>query len=126
MSRSLRILVVDDEVGFARSMARSLRRLGHEPTLALHPVDALALFREQSFDAVITDIDMPEMSGIELARSLRQQRGDVPIAFCTGSDPANGRLEEAATLGPVKGKSAREADVRAILLALTAMFVAAT
>ncbi len=125
MSRSLRILVVDDEVGFARSMGRSLRRLGHQPTLALHPDDALALFREQTFDAVITDIDMPEMSGIELARCLRQQRDDLPIAFCTGSDPAGGRREEALTLGPVRGKGASEADVRAILLSLGATFVAA-
>ncbi len=125
MTRSLRILVVDDEVGFARSLGRSLRRLGHEPTLALHPDDALALFREQSFDAVITDIDMPEMNGVELARSLRKERGDVPIAFCTGSDPASGRLAEASTLGPVRGKGASDADVRAILLALAATFVAA-
>ena len=125
MSHSLRILVVDDEVGFARSLGRSLRRLGHQPTLALHPDDALALFREQSFDAVITDIDMPEMNGVDLARSLRKERGDVPIAFCTGSDPASGRMIEASALGPVRGKCASEADVRAILLALTAMLVAA-
>lgn len=113
--RSLQILVVDDEVGFARMLGRALRRLGHVPTLATHPRDALSLFADRAFDAVITDIDMPMMDGVALARSLRAQRADLPIAFCTGSSPGEQRYSEAATLGAVMPKLWREHDVRLLL-----------
>jgi CheY-like chemotaxis protein len=118
VSRAVHILVVDDEVGFARMLGHSLRRLGFDITLAAHPSDALELFREQMFDAVITDIDMPAMSGIELARSLREVRSDLPIAFCTGSGPGHRRMAEASSLGAVMPKVWREADVRTLLDAL--------
>lgn len=117
--RTLHILVVDDEVGFARMLGRALRRLGHIPTLASHPTDALSLFSQRSFDAVITDIDMPVMDGIQLARSLRAQRADVPIAFCTGSSPNAERYTVASTFGEVRPKLWRENDVRLLLEAMS-------
>jgi CheY-like chemotaxis protein len=110
----MNILVVDDEVAFAQLLGRSLRRLGHDATVAGHPEDALEIFRANTFDAVITDIDMPSMSGLDLARTLRAERADVPIAFCTGS--AEGTSTTLASLiGAVLPKVWREDDVRMLV-----------
>ena len=111
----MNILVVDDEVAFAQLLGRSLRRLGHQATVVGHPEDALEMFRASPFDAVITDIDMPCMSGVDLARTLRAERADLRIAFCTGSAPGTSRALEASTFGLVLPKVWRDADVRVLL-----------
>jgi two-component system, sensor histidine kinase and response regulator len=110
----VKILVVDDERALAALMGRALTRMGHTPELAYHPGDALAVF-DDTFDAVITDIDMPDMSGIELARAIRAVAPDMPIAFCTGSDPGNRNMREAALLGPVMGKQWTPTDLDELL-----------
>jgi len=96
----MKILVVDDEIGLGSMMCRTLRALGHEAVLALHPEDALEML-DTSIDAVVSDIDMPGMSGVDLAREIRERQQEVPVAFCTGSDPARSTLDAAATLGKV-------------------------
>jgi CheY-like chemotaxis protein len=98
----MKILVVDDEQRFGALICRSLRKLGHEPMLALHPDDALTLLRAHpDLEAVISDLDMPVMNGVELANAIRAQRDDLPIAFCTGSSPRHSVLSDAAAIGKV-------------------------
>jgi CheY-like chemotaxis protein len=106
----MHILVVDDDEACARLLERALRRLGHDPVVALHPRDALELFHAQKFDAVITDIDMPTMSGIELARQIRAE-SDIPIAFCTGSARDQLSSGDARAIGTVFPKMSRDGDV---------------
>jgi CheY-like chemotaxis protein len=96
----MKILVVDDEQHFGSLVCRTLKRLGHNPILALHPWDALEII-DSEIDAVISDIDMPAMNGVELAGALRERRRDLPIAFCTGSDPERDLVHEAASYGSV-------------------------
>jgi CheY-like chemotaxis protein len=116
----MRILIVDDEQGFARLLAHALRKLGHEPVLALHPSDALELLRTEPFDAVITDIDMPEMNGVELAREIQARYRGLPVAFCTGSTPISGLVGEAAQIGEVLPKVWTVTDVRRVVDGLAA------
>ncbi len=96
----MKILVVDDEQHCGSLVCRTLKRLGHNPILALHPWDALEII-DADVDAVISDIDMPAMSGVELAGALRKRRHDLPIAFCTGSDPERDLVHDAAAYGRV-------------------------
>jgi len=110
----MHILVVDDDESCAKLLERTLRRLGHDPVVALHPGDALEMFRAQTFDAVITDIDMPAMSGIELARAIRAESA-VPIAFCTGSSHDENEYRSATEFGSVFPKVSREGDVTRVL-----------
>ena len=112
---TMTILVVDDEAAFGRLLARALRVLGHEVTVAVHPVDALELFEKGRFDAVITDIEMPMMNGIELARAMRGQCADIPIAFCTGSPPHDAPRRQASEIGRVLPKIWRLDDVRRVV-----------
>ena len=108
----MRILVVDDERAYAEMLRRLLRRLGHDPVVALDPRDALDLL-DENIAAVITDIDMPFMSGVEMAREIQRRVGAVPIVFCTGSDPANHVSGDARTIGPVLPKATSIETARA-------------
>ncbi len=80
------ILVVDDEPSIARFHKRRLERMGYEVTVKLSSSDALESFRFSpgDFDLVITDMTMPEMSGIDLSRAIKNIREDIPIILCTG------------------------------------------
>jgi signal transduction histidine kinase len=81
-----RILFVDDEASIARLAQVMLKTLGHAATPYGSPVEALAAFRTdpQAFDVVITDLTMPGMTGVDLARGIRTIRNDIPIILSSG------------------------------------------
>ena len=81
-----RILCVDDEESIVFMLTRTLDRLGYRAIGFSDPVDALHAVREnpRGFDAVITDMGMPSMTGLELARSLHQIRPDLPVTISSG------------------------------------------
>ena len=83
------IMYVDDEEALCHLMQRSLRRLGYRCTGFTDPDVALHEFRTspRDFDAVITDLQMPEMSGLDLTRAVRAIRPDTPIAIASGYPP---------------------------------------
>jgi len=114
---AMKILVVDDEHGLGSMMCRTLRALGHQAILALHPEDALVMM-DASVDAVVSDIDMPGMSGVELVDAIRKRRDDVPVAFCTGSDPGESTLASAAVLGKVILKPWTLDDIHSLVASL--------
>jgi len=90
---SERILLVDDDAGQLKSLARMLERLGYKITARASGRTAAAAFKKdpQAFDLVITDQTMPGTSGIELARDLVKVRPDIPIILNTGfSEKVNG------------------------------------
>lgn len=66
-----RVLVVDDNADAAQTVAMLLEVLGHETAVEYDPLQALAVAREQSFDAFVLDIGLPGMDGHELARQIR-------------------------------------------------------
>lgn len=73
-----RILVVDDETQITRVLKRSLTAHHYDVRTAVDGESALDLFFDWLPDLVITDLSMPEMSGIELCRQLRK-RSEIPI-----------------------------------------------
>ena len=81
-----RILFIDDEENLVDIMRDLLQRLGYRVAVTRHPLDALDWFREDPsrFDLVITDAEMPQMTGDRLARELLAIRKDLPIIMCTG------------------------------------------
>jgi CheY-like chemotaxis protein len=115
----MKILVIDDEHSFGALLGHTLKRLGHKPVVAVDPSDALEMLTPD-VDAVITDIDMPGMNGVELARAIRELDKEMPIAFCTGSCPEGRTIDQAARLGKVLPKVWTVADVKAVVDGLTA------
>jgi CheY-like chemotaxis protein len=78
-----RILVVDDHADTLRSMKLLLRRLGYEVLAADNMGDALRIAEEQPFDILLSDIGLPDGTGLELLKRIRQTR-DVPALALSG------------------------------------------
>ena len=80
------LLLVDDDpvvIGMGQDMLRSL---GYQVTICGQPMEALTLLTEShDIDLLVTDLTMPEMTGIELATQLRQKRDDIPVVLYTGN-----------------------------------------
>ncbi|ELZ69371.1 HTR-like protein [Haloferax prahovense DSM 18310] len=86
-SPTIRVLYVDDDEGLLALTKRFLESTddGIEVETTDSPQRALALLERESFDAVVSDYQMPEMSGLELLSVLRDERGsDIPFVIFTG------------------------------------------
>ena len=75
LTRSLHMLVVDDNEDAAELMAMSLREHGHRVNVALDPVEALEAVRRETPDLAFLDIGLPVMDGYELAEQMRKELG---------------------------------------------------
>lgn len=80
------VLFVDDEKHLASVGKKMLERLGYRVVARTSSVEALEAFktRQPRFDLVITDLTMPNMTGVQLARALLHIQPDIPIICCTG------------------------------------------
>ncbi len=80
------ILVIDDDPALAGIMQRILQLQGHKVTRASSGAQGLELFRQNDgfFDMVFTDLSMPEMSGYEVAKAIKEADQRVVVAFITG------------------------------------------
>jgi len=85
-SSPYRILVVDDEELIRNLVVKVLSELGHSWITAIDGVDALNKMGENKFDAVITDITMPNMDGIILTREISKQYPAIPVMVMVGFD----------------------------------------
>ncbi len=85
--RGEHIMYVDDEEALVAVMSRLLPRIGYRCTGYSDPRAALEAFRAapQGFDAIVTDLAMPSMNGLEFAAAVRARRGDIPIAIASGN-----------------------------------------
>jgi signal transduction histidine kinase/CheY-like chemotaxis protein len=81
------VMYVDDEEALVAVMARLLPRIGYRCTGYSDPRAALQAFRAspQSFDAIVTDMAMPNMNGLQFADAVREARSDIPIAIASGN-----------------------------------------
>jgi PAS domain S-box-containing protein len=93
------LLVVDDEKALVDMTAQMLRRMGYTVETRTSPIEAIEAFSAGPgrYDAVITDMTMPQMNGVNLARTLLGIKPGLPILLCTGfSDQANEQKARAA------------------------------
>ena len=87
------ILLVEDNTGVRGTVRRCLKSLGHHVVEAANGIEALTQLKAQTVDLVLTDVDMPEMDGIELIRSVRREMPEVPIMVITAVHEAIDVLE---------------------------------
>ena len=81
LPRVRRVLVVDDNVDAAQTVAMLLQALGYETDVEYDPLQALMRARKQAFDAFVLDIGLPGMDGHELARQIRALPGAPGALF---------------------------------------------
>jgi len=79
-----RILVVDDDDDVRTAAAAIIEELGYSVVAVDRAPEALDLLRDQRFDLLITDVMMPVMNGVELAREVKRLRPGLPVLFATG------------------------------------------
>ncbi|MBF0352505.1 MAG: PAS domain S-box protein [SAR324 cluster bacterium] len=81
-----KILLVDDEITIIQSLKEGLSKKGYEVITVDSSVEAITLFEKSpySFDALITDFDMPVLNGLELSRKIKRIRQDIPILMMSG------------------------------------------
>jgi CheY-like chemotaxis protein len=84
-SNKYRILVVDDDPGVRESMARLLNAAGYEVSTALNGFDALLQLRTMTPSLIVSDLNMPQMSGFELLSVLRRRFPDIPVVAVSGA-----------------------------------------
>jgi CheY-like chemotaxis protein len=83
---SKRILLADDNKAIRNAVSTFLGFMGFEVALAGNGIEALAAFLESSFDLVLTDLQMPAMDGLSLARHIKARSPSTPVILLTGSD----------------------------------------
>ena len=83
MNNKLHILVVDDDHSMARTLVDILRAKGYEAEAAHSGPEALEKIAQDSFDCILSDVDMPGISGVELYRAIKARQPDLPVVLMT-------------------------------------------
>jgi EAL domain-containing protein (putative c-di-GMP-specific phosphodiesterase class I) len=116
------VLLVDDDEDVRRGYARCIARTGYDVDQAASGLEALSRLAETSYDAVVSDIRMPGLSGVELLKSVRERDLDVPVVLMTG-DPSVESAARAIEYGalqyllkPIEPAELRRSVVRAVQL----------
>ncbi len=95
-----RVLIVDDDTALRRALATSLTDLGHDPVHAADGAAALTWLAGNQADAVLLDLRMPGLDGMEVLRRIRTMPGSPPVAILTAV-PTGENTIEAMRLGAV-------------------------
>jgi len=113
----LRVLFVDDERSLQEFMRTELPRLGHEVTVCPNGTTALQAIAQQTFDAAILDVRMPDVSGIDVLQRLKQVSPDTEAVMMTGYASEESAVQ-AMRLGACDylRKPCKLAEIEAVLL----------
>ncbi|UCF92974.1 MAG: response regulator [Desulfobacterales bacterium] len=79
-----KVLIVDDEQEFLDIVSERVRARGMEVSTTTSALDALKMVDEESFDAIVLDLMMPEMDGLEALKRLKKKKPEVQIILLTG------------------------------------------
>jgi len=83
-TRKVNILLVDDDPEVSEVLELMLAQIGHEVTVVSQGQEAVALFEQGDYDLVITDLGMPDISGWEVAKAVKEKRPETPVVLITG------------------------------------------
>lgn len=79
-----RVLVVDDDFGAATGLRKLLELDGYDVVATESPRTALTMLESDRFDAVVTDLEMPGVHGVEIVRAAQRVRPGMPVLVMTG------------------------------------------
>ncbi|MGI8315882.1 response regulator transcription factor [Halobacillus mangrovi] len=87
------ILVVEDEEKIARVLELELEYEGYSVVKALDGLEGMQQFREQTWDLILLDVMLPEMSGVDLLRRIRSVGDQTPVIMLTAKDGLEDKVE---------------------------------
>lgn len=94
------ILAIDDEIDLLEILKVSLSRIGYVVDLAANGVEAIERLKENSYDFIICDINMPGgLSGIDVLKYVQENNLEVHFTFLTGHGKGTPELKEAESSG---------------------------
>ena len=89
----MRILLAEDEVDLNRIISKRLKKEGYSIDSCYNGEDALHYINVGEFDAIILDIMMPKMDGLEVLKSIRDMGNNTPVLFLTAKDSVEDRVK---------------------------------
>jgi DNA-binding response OmpR family regulator len=111
-----RVLVIEDQEDLAELYEHALRKEGYEVSKAYTGEEGVALFEDNGADAVVLDMTLPEMHGVQTLQTIRNLNANVPVVVVTGETSDETR-QQCERLG-VQQYLAKPADYRDIMGAL--------
>ena len=103
-ANGVRVLVVDDEPTLAELVTMALRYEGWEVRSAGNGMTAVRLARDFRPDVVVLDVMLPDLSGLDVLRRLREHTPNLPVLFLTAKDAVEDRIA-GLTAGPRRGRT---------------------
>ena len=88
-----KVLLIDDEVEFLENLSERMRVRGMEVDTALTTDDAVAAVEDGEFDAIVLDLQMPGMNGIEMLKVIKARRPDMQVILLTGQATLEAGIE---------------------------------
>lgn len=83
-STPVRLLLVDDEVGYLEVLCKRLKKRDFDVTTAFSGAEAIRAVRDRDFDVAVVDLKMEDMDGIELLKILKQMLPTLQVIMLTG------------------------------------------
>ncbi|MBN2140580.1 MAG: response regulator [Desulfovibrionaceae bacterium] len=81
---SEKVLLIDDEVDFLKNLSERMTMRGMEVSVAKSGSSAVAAIDEESYDAIVLDLQMPDMDGIEVLKYIKTNRPEMQVILLTG------------------------------------------
>ena len=88
----MRLFLVEDNPRLSDAITKNLRKAGFDVDVAAEGGDALAAISDQSCDLVILDLSLPDMDGMDVLRTLRDRRQNVPVLVLTARDGLSDKI----------------------------------
>jgi len=89
--RKLKLLIVDDETGFAEVLCKRMERRGMDAFFALSGEEAVLMLRQTEFDVAIVDLKLQGMDGIEILKVFRLMAPEMPVLMLSGHGSEDAR-----------------------------------
>lgn len=83
-AESIKLLIIDDEVGFVNIMTKRLRKRNMDVTPANSGTEAMQLIRKHDFDVAVLDLKMVDMDGIEVLKIFKKAYPEMEVIMLTG------------------------------------------
>ena len=94
------VLVVDDEAIICLNLEKIIKSEGHKPVSAQSGREAFDLLKHNEFDLVFLDLALPDVSGVEILKEIKQKNPDQPVIIITGF-PESELMDQALNLSPL-------------------------
>ena len=116
------ILLVDDDINYLHLLSMLLESEGFDVSTASGGINALETLKHNKFRMMITDLNMPEINGVELATKVKEQRSDMRIVLVTGGNVS--KIVEAAANAGISEMFSKPIELQSFLAVIRSSLLA--